>query len=216
MELSMERQQIVVVSPKGGNGKTTLTTHLAAMHEAKGGKVLIIDTDPIATSSIWCQLRSSPNIIFERLDHSNPIQKPIDILRAKFPDHMVLIDNTGGDSKALRSAIDHPKTNTVLITSRPSKLDLISSRAFALELATHLSSSTKKLRAVLMSVDPLPCKARRTLEVKDGFKSFGITPLNAITYRRDAYEKNFLKGGDAFYDPKAERDIKEIYDEVLA
>lgn len=212
----MERQQIVVVSPKGGSGKTTLTTHFAAMHESKGGKVLIIDTDPIASSSIWCQLRSSPNIIFERLDQSKPIQKPIDVLRAKYPDHLLLIDNTGGDSKALRSAIDHPKTNTVLITSRPSKLDLISARPFSLELATHLSSGNKKLRAVLMCADPLPNKAKKTLEIKDGFKSFGITPLNAITYRRDAYENNFLKGGDAFYDHKAKRDIEEIYNEVLA
>lgn len=37
---------IAVVSQKGGTGKTTITTNLAACYAAQGHEVMLVDADP--------------------------------------------------------------------------------------------------------------------------------------------------------------------------
>lgn len=37
---------IAVLNPKGGSGKTTLSTHLARAFHRRGAKVLLVDSDP--------------------------------------------------------------------------------------------------------------------------------------------------------------------------
>jgi chromosome partitioning protein len=56
-----------IVQGKGGVGKTTLATSLAVAAEAHGERVLLLDLDPQASSSLWAQTRgpSKPPIVID-------------------------------------------------------------------------------------------------------------------------------------------------------
>jgi chromosome partitioning protein len=52
-------QRIVVLNPKGGSGKTTIATNLAACYAADGVQPALMDLDPQASSMRWLRKRPS-------------------------------------------------------------------------------------------------------------------------------------------------------------
>ena len=50
-------QRIVVLNPKGGSGKTTIATNLAACYAANGERPALMDLDPQASSVRWLRKR---------------------------------------------------------------------------------------------------------------------------------------------------------------
>jgi chromosome partitioning protein len=50
-------QRIVILNPKGGSGKTTIATNLAAYYAARGLSTVLIDHDPQASSTRWLKRR---------------------------------------------------------------------------------------------------------------------------------------------------------------
>lgn len=55
-------QTIVFNSEKGGTGKTTLSTHVAALIAAYGGRVLLIDADPQGHATISFGIEKQPGL----------------------------------------------------------------------------------------------------------------------------------------------------------
>ena len=51
-------QRIVLLNPKGGSGKSTIATGIAAMYAARGYKPLLMDFDPQGSSSRWLEKRA--------------------------------------------------------------------------------------------------------------------------------------------------------------
>src|SRR3546814_12487602 len=51
-------QTVLVASSKGGAGKTTLATHLAAQFALAGKRTVLVDADPQGSSTRWCQRRA--------------------------------------------------------------------------------------------------------------------------------------------------------------
>jgi len=93
--------RIVIVSQKGGSGKTTLSVNLAAAAEATGAVALIIDTDPQATASQWGAWRAdkAPEVI----DSAPPrIQAKVDAAKGQGATFIV-IDTP---PQRLRSRVD--------------------------------------------------------------------------------------------------------------
>mgnify|MGYP000917586106 CR=1 FL=1 len=50
-------QRIIVLNPKGGSGKTTVATNLAAYYAASGLGTVLMDYDPQGSSSRWLRKR---------------------------------------------------------------------------------------------------------------------------------------------------------------
>jgi len=51
-------QTVLVASSKGGAGKTTLASHLAAQFALDGKRTVLVDADPQGSSTRWCQRRA--------------------------------------------------------------------------------------------------------------------------------------------------------------
>ena len=50
-------QRIVILNPKGGSGKTTISTNLASYFASQGDRPVLIDNDPQGSSSRWLKKR---------------------------------------------------------------------------------------------------------------------------------------------------------------
>lgn len=57
MEPSAAPQRIVVLNTKGGSGKTTIATNLAAYYAVAGRRVALLDLDPQGSSTRWLRQR---------------------------------------------------------------------------------------------------------------------------------------------------------------
>ena len=53
---------LVFGGEKGGTGKTTLATNIAAMLALKGKDVLLLDTDKQGTASFWATIREEDGV----------------------------------------------------------------------------------------------------------------------------------------------------------
>ena len=110
---------ISVLNPKGGSGKTTLSTNLARAFHEKGQSVLVVDTDPQGSARDW---------------HAAQEQNPVDVIALDRPENLktldtvaksydvVLIDGTAKHTDSLAAAIK--PADLVLIPMKPSPYDL--------------------------------------------------------------------------------------------
>lgn len=112
---------IVIASPKGGTGKSTLTGHLAVEAERQGcGPVAIVDTDPQGTLSDWWNARQAPTPLFAAVDTS---QLPLRL--EALCDHgieLVLIDTPPAFTQTTHRTL--AAADLVIVPVRPSPHDL--------------------------------------------------------------------------------------------
>ncbi len=96
----------LIGSTKGGTGKSTVSTNLAAWLATEGQDVLILDTDRQATSKRWVDRRN------DRVDGlpivhiaqgADNVTKPIQDFAHRY--EQIIVDAGGHDSLALRSAM---------------------------------------------------------------------------------------------------------------
>ncbi len=138
-------QKVLVASSKGGAGKTTLATNLAASFANSGGKVTYLDADHQGSGSSWCQ---------KRVDYVHPVL-PIDGTKRnalKLVPHdsdYVVIDGPAGSTLAeLTPFID--EVDAVLVPVVPSVIDLEATVNFLNALVQHPRIKKGKLKVALV------------------------------------------------------------------
>src|SRR4051794_33282808 len=106
---------ITLLSQKGGSGKTTLATHIAAELAGAGCKVLLMDLDPQASASQWGDLRGDrpPDVAPE-----HPARLDAALKRAEAEGYDLVVMDTAphADQAALRSA---KAADIILVPCRP-------------------------------------------------------------------------------------------------
>jgi len=98
---------VLIAGEKGGTGKTTLTTSLAALQASKTGRrVLIVDADKQGTSAAWAATRAAagvdPSISCVQV-FGTDLPRQVQDQARNFDD--VLIDAGGRDSVELRGGL---------------------------------------------------------------------------------------------------------------
>jgi chromosome partitioning protein len=97
---------ILIGGEKGGTGKTTLATNLAALRALAGRDVLLVDTDPQGSASYWAQCRDEENIkprVACIQKFGKGLQNEAQDLAHRYED--IIIDAGGRDSVELRVAL---------------------------------------------------------------------------------------------------------------
>ena len=155
---------IVVANPKGGVGKTTLSTNLAGYLASRGRAVMLGDVDRQQSSRTWLDHRPAglPKISAWETTHGEVVRPP------KGTTHIVLDTPAGLHGKRLDEVMK--LADKVLIPLQPSIFDIHATHEFIDELLAHRRSakvqaavvgmrtregtiSTDQLRTFLKSVD---------------------------------------------------------------
>ena len=135
---------IVVANPKGGVGKTTLSTNLAGYFAARGHVVMLGDVDRQQSARTWLGLRPAglPVISTWEATHDEIVRPP------KGTTHVVLDTPAGLHGTRLDEVMK--LADKVLIPLQPSIFDIHATHAFVRQLLAHKRSARVQLGVVGM------------------------------------------------------------------
>jgi chromosome partitioning protein len=135
---------IVVANPKGGVGKTTLSTNLAGYLASRGRAVMLGDVDRQQSSRTWLGLRPAglPKIMSWEVGEGEIVRPP------KGTTHIVLDTPAGLHGKRLDEVMK--LADKVLIPLQPSIFDIHATHEFVSELLAHRRSAKVQLAVVGM------------------------------------------------------------------
>jgi len=136
---------LVVANPKGGVGKSTLSTHVAAYYAAQGHAVMLGDVDRQESSKLWMSLRpeSAAPIASWVLDRDHIAKPP------KGTTHVVLDTPAGLHGKRLLDVIK--RGQKVLVPLQASVFDMNATLNFLAELAAY-KREVGKLQVALVGM----------------------------------------------------------------
>ncbi len=135
---------IVVANPKGGVGKTTLSTNIAGYYASRGQAVMLGDVDRQQSARTWLALRPSglaPINAWE-VAHDAVVRPP------KGTTHVVLDTPAGLHGKRLDEVMR--LADKVLIPLQPSIFDIHATHEFVRQLLAHKRSERVQIAIVGM------------------------------------------------------------------
>jgi chromosome partitioning protein len=137
---------IAVLNSKGGVGKTTIATNLAACFASDGGDVLLVDADPQASALEWKASRPETATAFQviGLPADNLLQE-MKRLNSKY--NLIVIDSGGRITKTARAAAT--VADLVLVPTLPSKYDIAATQEFFSQVLEEVAAF-KNVRAAII------------------------------------------------------------------
>jgi chromosome partitioning protein len=124
---------VLVASSKGGAGKTTIATHLAAQSALDGLRTALVDADPQASSTRWAQKRAGLDSAVLAIDGTRR-----KAWRKQVPDdtQRVIVDGAAG---AMADELDPflETVDAVVVPVVPSTFDIEATVPFLDSLARH-------------------------------------------------------------------------------
>jgi chromosome partitioning protein len=166
---------IVVANPKGGVGKSTLSTNLAGAFAANGEWVALADLDKQQSAHAWLDLRPQglPPIEAWEIDGDAPAKPPRGLERA-------IVDTPAGlHGNKLSAALD--VADKVIVPLQPSMFDILATQQFLERLAKEkaVRKGSIKVGVVGMRVD---ARTRSAEELHRFVEGLGLPVLG---YLRD-------------------------------
>lgn len=219
-----------VATRKGGSGKSTVATNLAALRKLKGHDVSLVDTDDQQSSAMWAATRAQNGIdpyIPILCSTGKGVGAAITAHASKYAD--IIIDVPGRDADELRTSV--LVSDVIALPLRPSNFDLW---AFEKDLAMiNEAKITKdsvgiKFRAFIFfnGINTMPAVRAKELEslkeflsgYEDQMQDAGIVVSPHYVSSRGAYNRA-VAGGLSVHeinkagisDDHARHEIEQLY-----
>jgi chromosome partitioning protein len=193
---------VVVTNPKGGVGKSTVSTHVAAYFASQGHAVMLGDVDRQQSSRMWLGLRpeSARAIASWEVDRDDIAKPP------KGTTHVVLDTPAGLRGKRLKDVLK--QAHKVLVPLQASVFDMAATLQFLGELA-EFSRQTGKVQVGLvgMRVDE---RTRSAEQLRQFVERTGL-PLLTVLRNTQTYVQVASRGLTVFDLPpqQAQRDLAQ-------
>lgn len=138
---------VVVANPKGGVGKSTLSTNIAGYYASRGHAVMLGDVDRQQSSRLWLGLRpaAARAIASWETDADDIVRPP------KGTTHVVLDTPAGLHGKRLNDVLK--MADRIVVPLQPSVFDIFATRAFLDELVHNKHAVKTQIALVGMRVD---------------------------------------------------------------
>jgi chromosome partitioning protein len=148
----MRTNTTLVVNPKGGSGKTTITTNLASYFAAKGTPTAIMDYDPQGSSLNWLRSRpaDAPKIHGANAAPAKGLRlRSIDMRVPEETRQLVIDGFAGASGLVLQEMLS--RANCILIPVAPSPIDIHATANFIRDLLLSASLRARKLRIAVVA-----------------------------------------------------------------
>lgn len=209
---------VLIGGEKGGTGKTTLATNLAAMRALAGHDVLLIDSDPQASANYWAQNRDElaiqPRVACVQ-KFGKGLAMEVKDLAQRYQD--IVIDAGGRDSVELRSALI--VVDKVYLPIQPSQFDVwtLNSMNTLVETAKGFNPNLQaKVIISRASTNPSVQESEETRKLLADFPN--LKPLDFIIRDRIAYRKAAKEGVAVTElkpkEAKASEEMTALYNEI--
>ena len=210
---------ILIGGEKGGTGKSSIATNLAALRALAGRDVLLVDTDVQASASFWVQTRDEAGVkprVACIQKFGNGLRAEVMDLAGRYQD--ILIDAGGRDSVELRAALivaEH-----AFIPIQASQFDVWTlSRVNELVKTARSFNSGLLAYIVLSRISPNPSVTEQG-EAEEVIRDFEDLELAQSVIRdRIAYRKAARDGLCVAElrpaDPKAVEEVRALFAEVF-
>jgi chromosome partitioning protein len=182
----------LVACSKGGVGKTTIATHLAAEAAVAGLRTALVDADPQGSATRWCERRAGmPSAVL-------PLDGTRKAWRKQLPDdtQRVIVDAPAAAmERDLEGVLD--VADAVVVPIQPSALDIEASIRFIESLGRHPRVRKGKLRVGLVAnrLKPQTNASQQALEILRGW------PFPLVAQLRDSQAYVVLTGlGKSLFD----------------
>jgi len=212
---------LLIGGEKGGTGKTTIATNLAAMRAGAGRDVLLVDTDIQGSASFWVQVRNEKGIaprVANIQKFGRGLAGELLDLKGRYQD--IIIDAGGRDSPELRASL--VRADMAVIPVQASQFDLwtLDRMEEMVKLAAEYNPGlVVKILVTRASTNQFVAEARKAAELIDEFEAFNLADTvikDRIAYRRAAAEgKGVTEIAKSEHD-KAAREIRALYKEIFA
>jgi len=197
---------VLLGSQKGGCGKSTLATNLAAAL-AHSADVVLLDADSQGTSAQWSQDREDTDLPkVTCVQKYGNVTKTIKDLAGKY-DHVV-IDAGARDSQELRTAL--LAADLVLCPFRPSQAD-VDTASQLVDVTTAAKDFNKGLQvSAVLALCPTNPVVKETQEARAYLRDIdGLKVLNCHIYDRKVY-RDALSTGRGVVESKNKKAAAEI------
>lgn len=210
---------LLIGGEKGGTGKTTIATNLAAMRARAGRDVLLVDTDIQGSASFWVQTRDEASIeprVANVQKFGKNLANELSDLAKRYQD--IIIDAGGRDSAELRASL--VRADLAVIPVQASQFDLwtLDRMDEMVKLAKSYNQALQvKILISRASTNPGVTEANNAAELVEEFDTFALADTiirDRIAFRRAAAEG---KGVTEMYDPETEKaawEINKLYKEI--
>jgi chromosome partitioning protein len=153
---------VVIANPKGGVGKSTLSTNVAGYFATQGRAVMLGDADKQQSSRLWLGLRPAAARPIASWDvGSGYFVKP-----PQGTTHVVLDTPGGLEGSRLSEVLQY--ATKVIVPLQPSIFDIFATRAFLDQLAAHPNAGNMQVGIVGMRVDGRTIAAEKLREFVEG------------------------------------------------
>lgn len=176
---------LVFLSQKGGSGKTTLVVHTAVAAAEAGLDVLVVDTDPQQSATVWSNARTADTPIVATVAATD-LERVLTAARDEGIDLAIIDTAPHAAPEAARIA---RAADLVLIPCRPTAFDLA-----AAEQAARIVKAAGAQSAFVLSACPV--RAPEIGETRKALGDYGL-PVTArpVAMARENARRSVISAG---------------------
>ncbi len=202
---------VSVLNPKGGSGKTTLTTQLARALQLQGFSVLLVDSDPQGSARDWHAVNEDNPVPLIALDRAGGF-KTLPGIAAGYD--FTLIDGAAKLETIIAAAIK--VSDAILIPVQPSPYDIWAASDLVELIQTRQQITEGSPKAAFVVSRAIKA-TRLEKDVVEALKEYEFAALKTAVIQRQVYPQTAAAGKTVFDsdNPAAIAEIRALTDDLL-